>query len=631
VDWVPDRLIQDLGNSSRGPHVLEEQGSEFHILAAIGDQVQQSALLPLACTLAQSSGQGVVTLLCITPDGVRPEWLVTPERCETLAVHVEIRAGEDAGHLILEALRDLEPDLLLLGWSGEEGSRRYLLGSTLDPVTRYAPCHVVVARASGLGPVQRVLVPMAGGPNAGLAVELALRLSPDAQVTALNIVREATGSLGVAAGREQLTRALEPWEGNPRIAAQVVRASGVIDGILSEAAQGYDALLIGASNESYIDRSLFGSVPQAVAAKASMPTLIVRRRAGPLKSALRQAERVLSGVQDYMTTAERVEAYREIRRGARPRLDFFVLIGFAAAIAALGLLMNSPAVIIGAMLIAPLMSAIFGTSLGMVQGDGRLLWQAAGTVFRGAGLAIIIGMLIGLIVPLDAPTDEILSYAQPTLLDLVLALVSGAAGAYAQCRRNVLGALAGVGIAVSLVPPLATTGVGLVSSSATIAGGALLMFLTNLVAITAAGSIVFLLFGFRPDPGKRVRLFGRWMGGVLALLVVVSILLTVLTVRTIRENRLHYSLQTALAGEVAQIPGVELSGWKVTDTEGKTMNVEVVVRAVRPISYQEAVALQERVAARLGQPLALVLSVTNVTRLDPHIPPTPTIVVGDTY
>jgi uncharacterized hydrophobic protein (TIGR00271 family) len=621
VDWVSDRLIQDLGGLTRGSRARELGGDEFHILAAVGDQAQYAALLALACTLAQGDDDSVVTMLCVTPDGVRPEWLAIPEPCEAPTIRVDVRGGEDAGPLILKAVRDLDPDLLLLGWTGEEGSRRYLLGSTLDPVTRYARCHVVVVRADRIDQVQRALVAMSGGPNSGLAVELALRLSPDAQVTALNVAREATGPLGVAAGREQLTRSLAPWEDDPRVTARVVRASGVIDGILSEAAQGYDALLIGASNESYIERNLFGNVPQAVAVRAPVPTLIVRREAGPLKSALRQAERVLSGVQDYMTVAERVEAYREIRRGARPRMDFFVLIGFAAAVAALGLLMNSPAVIIGAMLIAPLMSAIFGVSLGIVQGDGRLLWQAAGTTLRGAGLAIVVGILVRILIPADAPTGELLSYTQPTLMDLLVALVSGAAGAYAQCRRNVLGALAGVGIAVSLVPPLATTGIGLVLGSTAIAGGALLMFLTNLLAITAAGSVVFLLLGFRPDPGRRLRLFGRWMGGVLVLLGVVSILLTVLTVRTVLESRLTNDLQLVLAEEVGQIAGVELSGWQVTGREGRTIFVDVEARTVRPVLYDDAVSLQEHAAARLGRPVVLTLSVTHVTRFDPRVPP----------
>jgi uncharacterized hydrophobic protein (TIGR00271 family) len=300
------------------------------------------------------------------------------------------------------------------------------------------------------------------------------------------------------------------------------------------------------------------------------------------------------------------------------------MIGLAAAIAALGLMMDSPAVIIGAMVIAPLMSAIFGISMGVVQGDAQLLWQAAGTTVRGAGLAIAIGALIGLIVPLDVPTNEILARTRPTLLDLVVAIVSGMAGSYAQCRRDVLGALAGVAIAVALVPPLATVGIGLTLLSGTIAVGALLLFLTNLSAISAASSLVFMLFGFRPDPGKSVRVFGRGVLGVLVLLIAVSIPLSLLTAASVRSNSLNRALQEALTAETSEMPGILLEGWHILSQDAEVLRLEVQVRASRPVSRQDVADLQERVALHLQRPVALVLSVIPITQLDPFVPPAPT-------
>ncbi len=590
-------------------------------MAAIGEPGQQATLTRLACTIAREHGS--VTLLCVTPEGIRPEWLDDPDGCEAVKVAVETRAGEEPGQAILQAVEDLDPDLLLLGWSGEEGSRRYLLGSTLDPVIRYASCDVVVVRAERWPRVERALVPAAGGPNASAAVSLALRLSSEVHVTALNIARATSGPLGVAAGREQLTAMLEPWQEDERVQAKVVHSGSVIEGILAEAGQGYDVLLVGASNESYIDRKLFGNVPQTVAAQAPVPTLVVRRRVSRLKSFLRHVQQLWEDVQEQMTVAERVETYREIRRGARPQVDFFFMIGCAAAIASLGLMMDSAAVIIGAMVIAPLMTAIFGICLGIVQGDVRLLWKAAGTTLRGAALAVAIGFLTGLIIPLHTPTPEILSRTQPTLIDLVIATLSGVAGAYAQCRRNALGALAGVAIAVALVPPLAISGIGITLRSGAIAGGALLLFLTNLSAITTAGSVVFLLFGFRPDPGRRVRVFSRSMVGVLIMLGVVSILLTVLTIDSIRESRLHRALDAALTAEISRMPGVELVEWGISERQGDTMLLDARVRSVNVIPYEEAAHLQERVSARVGRPVALVLSVVQFTRLEPLAAPTP--------
>ena len=212
-------------------------------------------------------------------------------------------------------LVDLRPDLLLLGWRGTPGQQRYLLGSTLDPVTRYAPCDVAVMRTGDLDAVHRVLVPMSSGPNAPLALELALRL-PDVQVTALNVARESLGPTGEAVGHAQLNNVLRPWAGNDRVSAKVVGASGIIDGILAEAASGYDMVLIGATKASYVDRKLFGNVPQAVAADAPVPTVVVQRHAGAVKTLLRRAEWRVSQIEDSLTTRR---ARRDVSESARWR------------------------------------------------------------------------------------------------------------------------------------------------------------------------------------------------------------------------------------------------------------------------------------------------------------------------
>ncbi len=586
----------------------------YHILIAISSESELDSLRELGYRLARPR-QGVVTLLHVAPDGRRPEWLRPSPTAPEVQVRIEVRAGRQVSATILEATRELAPDLLLLGWRGEEGTRRYLLGQTLDPVIRYASCDVAVVRGHKPAEVRRVLVPAAGGPNAILALDLALRLSPDAQVTALNVVRQTAGPVEVALGYRQLSEVLEPWQGEGRIVARVVRAPNPIEGILNEAANGYDLLLIGASNESYIDRKLFGNVPQTVAARAPTPTLIVRRRVGPVRSLLRQARRRLAEMHGGLTMAERVEAYRDIRRGARPSRDFFTMLSLAAAMASLGLLMNSPTVIIGAMVIAPLMSAIFGISMGIVQGDARLLWQAAGTTARGMGLALLVGLGAGLLAADNPPTGEMLSNARPTLLDLAVALLSGTAGAFARCRRNAMGSLAGVAIAVSLVPPLTTTGIGLTTGNTTLAGGAILLFLTNLSAIMAAGSVVFWFFGFRPDPGRRVLVFGRGMIGILGLLTVLIAALAALTVHSLHTNALHRALQEALDAEVATMTGVELEEWRITAQEGEVIHLEVSVRATHPLRHDDVRKLQERIAARLQRPVALTLSIVPVTRM----------------
>jgi uncharacterized hydrophobic protein (TIGR00271 family) len=350
---------------------------------------------------------------------------------------------------------------------------------------------------------------------------------------------------------------------------------------------------------------------------------------------------------------QQIDVYRAIREGAEPKIDFFVMIALSAAIASFGLLLDSPAVIIGAMLVAPLMAAIFGLSLAVVRGDLKLLRRAASATFRGMLLAIFVGFGVGTLYALLAPSaisqQAILGRTQPNLLDLGVALTSGAAGAYALCRKEVSAALPGVAIAAALVPPLAVVGIGLgawvvefaellgrvETAGGRIAGGALLLFLTNLVAITAAGGMVFLWLGFRPRPGRQARtqVFQRGMVGTVLLLVAVTLLLGILSAQSLRKSAVNRAMNQALEREISAMYHVELENWEIVPAEDddETVRVLVWVRSPRDVAYQEVVGLQDRLEGPLGQlagqlekQVVLVLSVIPTTQLDPFVPPTPT-------
>jgi uncharacterized membrane protein len=187
----------------------------------------------------------------------------------------------------------------------------------------------------------------------------------------------------------------------------------------------------------------------------------------------------------------------------------------------------------------------------------------------------------------------------------------------------VLSAVAGVAIAVALIPPLVATGILFSGGEMTSAVGALLLFFTNLSAITAVGSVVFLFFGFRPDPGKRILVFGRGIAGVLLLLVAVSIPLSLLTLNAFRSTLLREAIDKVVSEEVGMLEGVELDAWEIISGPGETLRLAVHAWAVHPVSHREMVDLQERVTRRLDRPLGLVLSITPITALDPVTPPGP--------
>jgi uncharacterized hydrophobic protein (TIGR00271 family) len=221
----------------------------------------------------------------------------------------------------------------------------------------------------------------------------------------------------------------------------------------------------------------------------------------------------------------RLQAWLHIHSSAKPGvyqqvfataqindLSYWLGIFFSAGIATFGLVENSPAVIIGAMLISPLMGPIMGTGLALAIGDLYLGFKAVLNLLASVAVSIGFSGLLVWLLPFHSATSEILARTNPNLLDLGIALLCGLAGSVVVCRGSGDGvtALPGVAIAVALMPPLCAMGFGLGSGvDLQIMGGAGLLFLTNLVAIVATAFIVFLLVGMGTPEVQRVMLAGR--------------------------------------------------------------------------------------------------------------------------
>ncbi len=179
---------------------------------------------------------------------------------------------------------------------------------------------------------------------------------------------------------------------------------------------------------------------------------------------------------------------------------FTILLGLAGTIAAVGLIADSVATIIGAMIIAPLMVPIVGIALGIVTGTPQRAMRSLLVTIFGIVFTILLAVAIGswLATPTLTMTPQIVARTAPTILDLVIALASGAAGAYGVSNRKVSDALAGVAISISLVPPLSTVGLLLGQGDLDGASGAMLLFMTNFVSIVLAATVVFILVGIAP-------------------------------------------------------------------------------------------------------------------------------------
>ncbi len=616
------------------------EASSHTILLPASSPQQLSRLLPLVVPLAHTYGDQLVLLHVQRPgmETTAPQALAWLEETAAalrgggIQVVVEKRLGWHPARMIRELVRELEPALLVLSWSRirdtDEGAM------ALNDLLLNVPCDLVVLRADeGASSPRHLLLPTAGGPNARLALTLALPLlsAYGGDLTVLGVVSVDADAAEIRVAETATRQSVVEALGADRAAAvtvKVVANRSPISGIIFEANGGaYDLVLIGASREGVLQRLLMGAVPEHVARHAHVPVLVVKRPPTPAVTAGRRAWDAVRRFAPNLTEAEKVEIASAIGQNASLNVDFVTMLSLSTVIAALGLLLNSPAVVIGAMVVAPLMSAIVAMGLGIVLGDKHLLTLGAGTTARGSILAVVLGILLGWIVPGASVTAEMAARGSPSLLDLGVALAAGAAGAYAFCRRHVSSSLAGVAIAVALVPPLATVGLALSMWNSTLAAGAGLLFLTNLVGIASASGLVFLLLGFLPHPGRQrhLKLFARAWSGLLVLLLAITLLLGFLTWRSVSSARMTADLDRSLAAEFAKMPGVMMRDYRLEPSSDNVMRITVEVQAERPIEHDEGAVLQASLASALRRPVALVLEVIPTTKLDPSalLPPTP--------
>ena len=220
---------------------------------------------------------------------------------------------------------------------------------------------------------------------------------------------------------------------------------------------------------------------------------------------------------------ERKEAISsDIHAGSVPDMRYYILLAISSLIAALGLVTDSPAVVIGAMLISPLMTPIFGISLGMIRGNVSLLHRSLIGEFGGVALAIFVAMLLGFLpIPFDV-TREMLARTEPTLLDLGVATLAGLAGCMAMIDERISPVLPGIAIATAIVPPLATCGLCIALGAYHGAWGAFLLFFANFLAILIVSFILFVAAGLvhRWQMGSKLKVLRRLSSALLGFLIV---------------------------------------------------------------------------------------------------------------
>ena len=267
---------------------------------------------------------------------------------------------------------------------------------------------------------------------------------------------------------------------------------------------------------------------------------------------------------------------------------FWTLLLLAAVIASAGVVSDSTATVIGAMIVAPLMTPILGTVVAVVLADAPNLRRCGLLVVAGAATVVALSWLLGHLVPfpvVSATNSQVAQRVSPTLVDLIAALATGAVGAVALARSDISDTLPGVAIAISLVPPLCVVGLTLESGAPHQSVGALLLFVTNVAAILASGIVVLGLY--RVSRLVAVTDFRR--GGAVALIGLLLVLVVIpLAINSRRTDATTVRQQDVQA--VAQ-HWADKAGWAVVAVSAS--GNQILIRATGPDPAPDTATLRQ--------------------------------------
>ena len=301
------------------------------------------------------------------------------------------------------------------------------------------------------------------------------------------------------------------------------------------------------------------------------------------------------------------EIIDSIRKGSVPHSGFYIMVILSTLIAGYGLLSNSVAVIIGAMLVAPLMTPIFGLATSLINGDKHLFDQSLHSEFYGVIISIGVALLVGIFSPGIEFESEIISRTTPTLYDIMIALAAGLAGSYSMVDKRISPSLPGVAIATALVPPLAVCGLCLSEREFGHASGALLLFIANFVVIQLSCSAVFWFYGFAPQGQLRSsKDFFRRFGLSIFIFALVSIFLTCTLFNLVNDRQFEKILHATLAEQVHIIPGAKLQFIEKT-TKSNNYNIVAVVQTPYSFNPEQVLGIQIIVRDKTNKKINLVI------------------------
>lgn len=586
------------------------------VIVPISNPETAMAMLQLATALADSEDGKVVALTV----GLADAGETTSERLESLqpildqiaeVPHIEhvTQIASSITRGILDGAREHHAEALIIGvqaFSEDEVK----LGNVVENIINAAPCNVLIYRIGETPEFERVIVPMDDNRMTPMALDVGALIAKIHKIPiATPIIQRDYTSTGE---KEDRFHALQEFLGEEQVEKREFILGRSPGSRLLQQLGRDDLLVIGFSQRANLELEFRRDVSDILLRRAPGPVLLYSQIFEDRDTMTGRLQRQLQRFNPALTQVERNELVWSARKSALPGIDYSMLILLAAGLASLGLMANSTAVIIGAMLVAPLMSPLGALAIGMAAGELQITRRAGFTLIQGVFLALLISIVMGLLIPIPEPTPEMVSRGNPTLLDAGVALVSGLVAAFALARKEIPVALAGVAIAAALMPPVCTIGLGIAFGDLDMAGGATLLFLANITFIVMAQNIIFLWMGMRPGRRQETqRGVAIWWVNIIGLVVVVVALIirlgqvaNVETVINEREDKIVESLEM-------QFPDADILDIDLKDSE-QPLEVDVTLRTSASISVEDVQEAELLIVEDLDEPVRLFVVVQEV-------------------
>ncbi len=313
-------------------------------------------------------------------------------------------------------------------------------------------------------------------------------------------------------------------------------------------------------------------------------------------------------LRDRLPVINHQEIIKDIYSEVGITAGYFTILTLANLIALSGLLINSAPVIIGAMLISPLMGPILSFGFAFITGDSFVWKKSIRKIAISVLSTIFIAALVSYISPLTEVTGEITARTKPNIFDLLIAFLSGMAGAAAICtKKNYLTIVPGVAIATAVIPPLSVTGFGIGTGNISIAIGAFFLFFTNFVAIVLSTCLVSSLYGFRPSlaADEDVRKLKRRVVFLSAVLLLISVPLVYTLSKGVAEIKLKKDIEKSLKQQFNQEKHSRLVTFNYTEQNGEQLDIDAVVYTVNYIKEKDLDQAEQQIRNKLKRKVRL--------------------------